>query len=347
MVLIVCAFPKINGFLFRSSSVRFHSRQASNFSNLNKYAAFRQKYISLHSIYRDEIHYNYDIESKGLELAERAVNLLAQKGRTWDRLSPLVSLALKHIKPNDRGKLSIADVGCDHGLLSIALAATGSFYRVVGSDISHRALTDGALAFNEKVLSILDRDGIIGTESQIRNLQFRTGDGLECLHSRDVDGGICIAGMGVDSMLDILNFNKLELLQCRNLFLQPPTSKPRRLMELYRPLQTNGWDLVDERINRINNRWYISSAFQRSENTNSQDDILKFPGYHLSNFTFGNSTSAQQQDWEEFQKYIQFHLKWIHDDMVRGKVSEDEEAWRSLYISDKFKGAITRDSYQI
>jgi tRNA A22 N-methylase len=290
------------------------SKQSFSTHSNNRYAIFRQSF-KLHSIQNNESSNKESLN--GYENAQNAVKLLAQKNRTWYRLSPIVTMAVQNLKNDQRGIASIADVGCDHGLLSIALAATGSFSQVIGSDVSHRALTDGALNFQQKVNDVLNREGI----QQTLAVDFRVGDGMNCLNEGEVNGGICIAGMGVDTMLSILNFSTLDMLQCPFLYLQPPTSKPRRLMELYRPLQINGWELADEHISYVRNRWYITAAFKRSD-ANDCSELFRLPGHYLS---------QNDAEKEEFQRYVKFHLKWMNDDMKRGQLSQDEELWRSSY----------------
>lgn len=292
------------------------SKKSFSTHSKNKYAIFRQS-IKLHSIQNNESSNKESLH--GYENAQNAVKLLAQKNRTWYRLSPIVTMAVQNLEKDQRGIASIADVGCDHGLLSIALAATGSFRQVIGSDVSHRALTDGALSFQQKVNDVLNREGI----QQKLSVDFRVGDGLNCLNEGEVNGGICIAGMGVDTMLSILNFSTLDMLRCPILYLQPPTSKPRRLMELYRPLQINGWELVDEHISYVRNRWYITAAFKRSD-ANDCTELLRLPGHFLS---------QDDAEKEEFQRYVKFHMKWMNDDMTRGQLSQDEELWRLSYIT--------------
>lgn len=304
--------------MYRGSKQRFVQRMSFSAHSNNKYANFRQS-IKLHSIQNNDSFNDDSLYLNGLENAQNAVKILAQKNRTWNRLSPIVSMAVQNLSNDQRGIAGIADVGCDHGLLSIALAASGSFGQVIGSDVSHRALTDGALNFEQKVNEVLNREGI----EQKLAVDFRIGDGLNCLNEGEVNGGICIAGMGVDTMLSILNFSTLQMLRCPTLYLQPPTSKPRRLMELYRPLQINGWQLIDEHISYVKNRWYITSAFNSSD-TNDFTEQIRLPGHFLS---------QKDSEKKEFQRYIDFHMKWMNDDMSRGQLSRDEEIWRASYIT--------------
>jgi len=293
-----------------------HRKSFSTKSN-NKYAIFRQS-IELHSTQNTQSSDYDSLYSIGYEKAQNTVKLLAQKNRTWNRLSPIVTMAVQNLNENQRGIASIADVGCDHGLLSIALAATGCFSQVIGSDVSHRALNDGALTFHQKVNEVLDREGV-----QYRfAVDFRVGDGLSCLNEGEVNGGICLAGIGVDAMLKMLHLSTLDMLRCPTLYLQPPTSKPRRLMELYRPLQINGWELIDENISYVKTRWYITAAFKRSD-THESAQLFRLPGHFLS---------QKESEKNEFQSYLDFHLKWMNDDMSKGQLSQDEEIWRSSYI---------------
>ena len=93
------------------------------------------------------------------------------------------------------------------------------------------------------------------------SLEFHVGDGLEGLRYGECDV-ICIAGLGVSSMLRILQWgNKQEeeeqkemdidlttSLGCHTLILQPSDAKIRNMMTLYERLYNVGWCVMDERI---------------------------------------------------------------------------------------------------
>mmetsp|Transcript_2472 Transcript_2472/g.3528 ORF Transcript_2472/g.3528 Transcript_2472/m.3528 type:complete len:343 (+) Transcript_2472:394-1422(+) len=324
--------------------------------------------------------------------AKQTILLLAQKNKTWKRLSSIVDLASSAsplasppltstlTSPSTsvttttttvtKKHSTIADIGCDHGLLSIALAVSGRYDKVIGIDVSSRALEDGALTFHRKVLDILGRDNYSNDNDNQQNgggdgdgdcgpnnndkknilfgssilpLEFRLGDGLTPLRSGEADA-ICIAGMGVESMLSILNLtneegddsdddcNKnhyLKNLNCQTLYLQPPKNRPKHLMALYKALQENNeWLLIDERIVRVKKRWYVTCAFERvieADRHCIEDNSARFrlPGHFLS---------TNSNDKEEFRRYMQHHLDWLSNDLkIKGHLSEEEMLWMNQF----------------
>lgn len=94
--------------------------------------------------------------------------------RTWTRMSPLVEFVIdvcsnagEEVVGNKKG-FSIADIGCDHGILSLSIACMAgvvaqgngqsSFVsKVVGADLSLQALENGALANFRRVNDVMSR----------------------------------------------------------------------------------------------------------------------------------------------------------------------------------------------
>lgn len=89
------------------------------------------------------------------------------------------------VKPGDR----VADVGCDHGYLSIHLLQTGIASSVIASDVNEKPL-QSALHNAEK----------FGVKEQ---MSFYLSDGVQNI-PRDFDCMVC-AGMGADTMMSILH----------------------------------------------------------------------------------------------------------------------------------------------
>ena len=309
-------------------------------------------------------------------MARKAISLLAQTNKTWKRLAPLIELdAAATVTASDRGgddvtfpnsrygtttttttnnnnneRKTIADIGCDHGLLSIALAASGRYKGVVGVDVSSRALEDGALLFYKKMkvilgsdtyqyhsLDSLDRGELLDS---ILPVQFRVGDGLAPLVSGEADS-ICIAGVGVHNILSILmsrqhyisdgddgdssqgNHDEIEgydidRIQCNRLLLQPTNSRPRHLIKLYRELHGFGFGVTDERVVYLGSRWYITSAFERVTMDAANNGIkLRFPGTIL----------AARGD-EELNRYVKHHSDWLESDVRRNaNLDQDDMQW--------------------
>lgn len=114
------------------------------------------------------------------------------------RLQELVSLA----KPG----ICVADVGCDHGYVSIYLAENHLFEHIIAMDIR-----TGPLQCAEKNIKKFKLESRIET---------RLSDGIEKLCDGEADTLIC-AGMGGELVLHILSQNLPLVVKMNQLILQP------------------------------------------------------------------------------------------------------------------------------
>ena len=267
---------------------------------------------------------------------------LFRQGKTWKRLSHLLEMAAWDEDEIDATMLTsattketIADIGTDHGLLAMGLALTGNYEKVVGVDVSDQALTYGALAMLDKIRNqtrtLDDEDLDLSLDFPI---EFRLGNGLESLEFGEADV-ICIAGMGVNTMLQILEQKPstnidattyLEKIGCKRLVLQATNSRPRNLIRLYDRLQTMGWKVREERIEKLSNRWYITTRFELSNEVGASED-LELPGLKLQSIEKGTSMR------ETFDEYCLHHKRWIQKD---AKVSRHPMDPRELRWSEHF-----------
>ncbi len=137
-------------------------------------------------------------------------------------LSKRLLACAEYVTPGDR----VADIGCDHGYLSIYLLKNNIASTVIASDIGEQPL-QSAIFHAEK----------FGVNERIR---FYLSDGVQRI-PRDFDTLIC-AGMGADTMISILDSapwlrdgRYRLILQCQS----------KRAM-LRRWLSANGWDIRQE-----------------------------------------------------------------------------------------------------
>jgi hypothetical protein len=171
-------------------------------------------------------------------------------------------------------------------------------------------------------------------------VEFRQSDGLKNIQAGEADA-VCIAGMGVNTMLQILLddepstssndeegiLNHLDRIDCQQLILQPTNSRPRNLILLYDRLQESGWCLVDERIEELASRWYITACFLRSKpNDNTRGNIimdLELPTSRLVvSLDSSNSTRRAYED------YVEHHVQWIQrDTAARGTINDADKRW--------------------
>jgi tRNA A22 N-methylase len=214
---------------------------------------------------------------------------------------------------------SIADIGCDHGLLTLSLAsiawsASQSFdastdreclSRVTGSDISSNALSNAILSLDK------------ANESLSRRATMRPGEA----------DGVILSGMGVHTMIEILRNNELDSLGTNYLFLQPTNSRPRHLLMLYDALQNNGhhWRLRDEKIVFLGGRWYINSFFQRGQAYETA--TTHFPGDLLSK----NDIKPRAA----YDSYVTHHINWLRQDYKnKAQLEKDDERWLNHICKD-------------
>lgn len=124
----------------------------------------------------------------------------------------------------------VADIGCDHGYLSIHLLANGIARSCIASDV------------NEGPLQSARRNARkFGVENRI---EFYLSDGVQNI-PRDFDDLVC-AGMGADTMIHILESAPWLKDEKYTLVLQCQSKTPM----LRRYLSENGWRIYEEAVLR-------------------------------------------------------------------------------------------------
>ena len=121
----------------------------------------------------------------------------------------------------------VADVGADHGYLSIALAQSGRAEKVIATEKNL-----GPCEAARKNISAAGLDGVI---------EIRLGDGLKILSAGEVDT-ICIAGMGGALIVKILGDAPEVVQSAARLILQPMNAAKK----IRAWLAENSWAIVDE-----------------------------------------------------------------------------------------------------
>jgi hypothetical protein len=302
---------------------------------------------------------------------------LARKSRTWKRLRHFLDL-VHHIPQSqshqcEQQGLCGVDIGCDHGLLSFGLAASGRFSSVAGVDVSQNAL-DSALDNLQQLTKHTrsDTDVVLETPAPARRSEtkllngcgvfFKVGDGLADLDAESVDVA-CLAGMGVNTIMDILfvqppqelstsnnadmfsasSTTELQRVGCQHVLVQPTNSRPRNLIRLYDALQDAGFELVEERIELLSSRWYITALFTKlkspailsvkvnnDSNNSEKDATFSLPGDKLRHL----SSDAAHTMHDTFSSYVEHHLNWLQKDIAtKGfeALSEEDKRWLALY----------------
>lgn len=124
----------------------------------------------------------------------------------------------------------VADVGCDHGYLTIHLLTEGIASSVIASDINEQPLQ-----------SAMRNARKFGVQNKIR---FFLSDGVRSI-PRDFDDLVC-AGMGADTMIHILESAPWLRDGKYRLILQCQSKTPM----LRRYLSENGWRIYEETVLR-------------------------------------------------------------------------------------------------
>lgn len=313
------------------------------------------------------------------EVAERAFHKLSRRKRGndgWQRFRPLVDLAIQAashqrstnlLNPNresrDRATVkstrgaTLADVGCDHGLLSACLAVTGCFDTVVGIDLSLPALESGAFALHDEITAFrASRTQQDQHQSQEPlpplRLEYRVGNGLQGLRAGEADV-ICLAGMGVRTMVEILTERKtlkdpsaagsdgtnerylLKEIDCHTVMVQPTNARPRNLIYLYDSLARLGYAPTDERIAFVGSRWYFSAALSKASCSAVESTM---PGSLLLQ-------SVQTSRQASLLEYLSHYCRWLHNDSRTGALTGGEDEWLSQFdnariqLEKKYKSA--------
>lgn len=270
------------------------------------------------------------------ERAAHAFSEIAKSDKSWQRFRHMVWLALHHQSVDGRTVRSITDVGTDHGLLAVGLAVTGRFDKVLGVDLSPNALKNGGYQVLEKIQQHPEVNPKIPTmqtngTSLALPINFRLSDGLQNIQPNEADA-VCIAGMGVNVMGRILQAStggglpELDRIQCQQLILQPTNSRPRNLIQLYDMLHDQGWTLLDERIEYLSKRWYLSCCFVRARDSclAATDTASRIPTSKL--LLLDDNLPMKQVT----RNYWQHHLNWIEREELasNGNLHQDDIRWR-------------------
>lgn len=141
-------------------------------------------------------------------------------------LSSRLQVCAGFVSPGER----VADIGCDHGYLSIYLLQKGIARSVIAADINEGPL--------QSAVRNAEKFGVS------ENISFYLSDGARNI-PRDFDTLIC-AGMGGDTMVHILQCAPWLNNEKYRLILQCQSKTP----VLRRYLSENGWRIAEESVLR-------------------------------------------------------------------------------------------------
>ena len=132
---------------------------------------------------------------------------------------------------------TVADIGCDHGKLSAALAAEPGVGKVVASDISAQSL--------DKARALAEKRQLTG------KLELRLGDGLAVLSPGECEAA-AVLGLGGEAMVKMLREAAPVAERLRCLVLQPMSGTE----ELREWLYNSGYSVTADRLVAENGRLF-------------------------------------------------------------------------------------------
>ena len=177
---------------------------------------------------------------------------------------------VEKLKSPSLAPITVADIGCDHAQLSVALIQNNVADRVLAVDRANSPLDLGKEnAYNAGI------DMGVGSK-----IEFRLGDGLAPLRPEDGLNAVCIAGVGARCIIDILESSykfgshleiknddgerdqddddALRSLGVDHLILQPVSPHPQYMIPLRRWLEERRWSIRDETITKNGKRIYLT-----------------------------------------------------------------------------------------
>lgn len=144
------------------------------------------------------------------------------------------------VKPGE----TLADIGCDHGYLSIWLVDTGIVSRAVAMD-----LRDGPLMHAKENIRFFHKD---------EQIETRLSDGMNELRPGEADR-IVIAGMGGILMSDILHRGRECVKMASQLVLQPQSDVDLVRREVHEA----GYRIADECACYEDGKYYVAFACEK------------------------------------------------------------------------------------
>lgn len=139
--------------------------------------------------------------------------------------------------------VNIADIGCDHGLLSIHLYQTKKATKVIAADINENALSNAKKNLEKYQLT--------------KFIETRLGDGLDVINENDEINCLVIAGMGEHTIIGMFKKNLEKLKKIKTMVIQSNT----RIEFLRREVVKLGYIITDEEIVQDGKKIYTIIQF--------------------------------------------------------------------------------------
>ncbi|MDD3365011.1 MAG: class I SAM-dependent methyltransferase [Syntrophomonas sp.] len=220
---------------------------------------------------------------------------------TFKRLAMIADMVIKGEKA--------ADIGADHALLPIYLIENHMVPHVIIGELG-----DGPYRRACKAVQ---------ASSVNNSIDLRQGNGLQVLDYGEVKS-VILAGMGGDTMVDILAYDWDKAASFRRFVFQPMT----KVQTLRRRLASQGWVIEEERLGLENGRFFQVIA-SRPANC----------PYTLTDLEMEIGAAILRADDELKKGFIQLHMqkyKRIYEDLMGSPLH------RNRLLAEDYKGKIER-----
>lgn len=166
------------------------------------------------------------------------------------KLSPRLEGIVELVPEGSR----VADIGCDHGYISIALVQRGLAIHSIASDIKSGPL--------EQAVKNIQKAGLN------EKIETRLAPGIAAIKSNEADV-IVIAGMGQRTIAEILTENMSIAKEVKYLILQPQSE----LADMRRFLLDNGFKLLKNKLMIEGDKYYIAMVASATEDNYPGQDV--------------------------------------------------------------------------
>lgn len=153
----------------------------------------------------------------------------------------------------------IMDIGCDHGLLDIYLYQNKIVKKIIASDINFSALNNAIENIKANKLE--------------KEIETRLSDGLENIHAEDEIDTLVIAGMGSNTIVNMLKKDIKKLDKIKTIIIQSNT----KLEFLRSEIVKLNYYIADEAIVEDNKKIYIVIKFIKGRRKYTKKELYFGP----------------------------------------------------------------------
>ena len=202
----------------------------------------------------------------------------------------------------------VVDVGCDHALLSLALAAGQrhpNLLSVIGIDKAEEPLQMAKQNLREHLYLRGEAYPLTA------RLDLRLGNGLEALRGEDegeVDT-LCMAGIGSGTIVDVLTSMRRHTM-FEHLVLQPFDSRPQFLKDVRDCVRVQGFSIQEERIDFVNGRWFVTIAASTNATVGEDGSSPNDPSAVLGE-ALRCRADEDPQTLQVYGDYLAHHHAWF------------------------------------